>query len=655
MLIGAQGAAYGSARANGGHGHAAHEVRFRGFLGLVESEGGWLIRHAPMLAGLPRWCGARTPGEAQCLVLAQGDQGDLAQSGSWFTVWRGRLHNRRALADRLGLDAGASAATVAAVALRRWRSEAPGRLYGEFALAGYDMNERELVLARDHFGSVGLFFHESSGACAFSTHMGALLELPFVERRLDENRLADELLHNGAAMDGTLWRGIDRVPSGGVVVIRPGTARRRARYWEPAASPPIRFSRDDDYVEAARALLNQTVADSLPHTGPVVCEVSGGLDSSAVAATAARLRPNEAIHTLTRVPPMGMRLPTRPGWYADERRLVAALAAHYPGLRAEFVGDRGLATIEGDPDRLFRQLGAPMRNTHNAAWFEPCFHAAAKRDAPLLLTGSLGNFTLSWSGMGRLAEEAAAGRWRVLWRELRAMSAGGMIRPLALGMNEVARYRHPRLHRLYEVLRGRGGETPPASPIAPDFARDTGGLARLQAREATVLQRFAQGDRPRRLDVFQLVERALDHALAYQDALGLRRVSPLFDRRLIEFCLGLPPEQFLRNGQSRSFARRVLADRLPREVLENPLRGAQCPEWFHRLDARRGPIADTLAELEASALARRCLDVPRLRRLFTLWPADAGAAHARRLDYDVVFSRGLHIGQFLLAVESGRL
>ncbi|MPT24177.1 MAG: asparagine synthetase B family protein, partial [Starkeya sp.] len=121
------------------------------------------------------------------------------------------------------------------------------------------------------------------------------------------------------------------------------------------------------------------------------------------------------------------------------------------------------------------------------------------------------------------------------------------------------------------------------------------------------------------------------------------------------FCLGLPPEQSLRDGQSRSLARRVLADRLPREVLENPLRGAQCPEWFHRLDARRGPIADTLAELEASALARRCLDVPRLRRLFTLWPADAGAAHARRLDYDVVFSRGLHIGQFLLAVESGRL
>lgn len=655
MLVGAQGVASGGAPANGGHGRATHEVRFRGFLGLVETEGGWLTRHAPMLAGLPRWRRACTPREAQCLVLAQGDQGDLAQSGSWFIVWRGRLHNRRALADRLGLDPAASAAAVAAVALRRWRSEAPGRLYGEFALAGYDMNERELLLARDHFGSIGLFFHESPGACAFSTHMGALLELPFVERRLDENRLADELLYNGAAMDGTLWRGIDRVPSGGVVVIRPGAARHRARYWEPDASPSIGFTRDEDYVEAARVLLDQTVADSLPATGPVVCEVSGGLDSTAVAATAARLRPNEVIHTLTRVPPTGMRLPTRPGWYADERRLVATLAARYPGLRAEFVGDRGPATIEGDPDQLFRQLGAPIRNTHNVAWFEPCFHAAAERGAQLLLTGSQGNYTLSWSGMGRLAEEAAAGRWHALWRELRAMSAGGTVRPLGLVMDQVARYRHPRLHRLYEVLRGRGGEAPPASPIAPDFARDTGALARLEARKAAALQRFAQGDRPRRLDVFQLVERDRDHALAYQDSQGVCRASPLFDRRLIEFCLALPANQFLRDGQPRSFARRVLADRLPREVLDNPLRGAQCPEWFHRLDARRGPIADTLAELEASALARHCLDVPRLRRLFHLWPADAAAAYARRVDYEVVFSRGLHVGQFLLAVEAGRL
>ncbi|WP_018386899.1 asparagine synthetase B family protein [Ancylobacter sp. FA202] len=630
-------------------------MRFRGFLGLVECQAGWLAHHAGVISGLRRWRLAQTPGDSRGVLLAPGDDGALARSGSWLMVWRGRLHNRRELADDLDLDPGASAAAVAAAAFRRWRAEAPERLVGEFALAGYDRGERELVLARDHIGSIGLFFHQSSGACAFSTHMGALLDLPFVERRLDENRLADDLLGNGAAMDGTLWQGIDRVPSGGLVVIRPGAARRRAKYWQPAALPPIRFSRDEDYVEAARALLDQAVGDNLPAAGPVVCDVSGGLDSSAVAATAARLRPNEVIHTLTLVPAAGLALPTRPGWYADERPFVVALAACYPSMQAEFVGDRGPALIERDPDRLFQQLGAPMRNTNNAAWFEPSFHAAAERGAQMLLTGGQGNYSLSWSGMGRLAEEAAAARWRVLWHELRAIAAKAGGTPLGLLMNDVARYRHPRLHRLYEAMRGRGGEASPASPIAPDFARDTGAMARLQARAAAARHLYAQGDRSRRLDVFQAAERDRDHALAYQDALGSRRISPLFDRRLIEFCLGLPADQFLRNGQTRSFARRVLADRLPREVLENQLRGAQCPEWFYRLDARRHDLAETVSRLEASALARHCLDVPRLRKLLDAWPADAAAAQARWSDYHTVFGRGLHVGQFLMAVEAGRL
>lgn len=629
-----------------------------GLAGLVESERGWLARHASLLAPRlpdppPRFqhpAGGEGPGA----LLLSADGAPPAAAGAWRVVWQGRLDNRRELADSLGLGPRAGEGEVVAAALCRWGTEAPARLIGEFALAGYDTAERQLVLARDHMGTIGLFFHQAPGVFAFATHMRSLLDLPFIEGRLDEDALADDLLYNASVVDGTLWRGIDRVPTAGLAVFRPGAGVHKSRYWQPVPAQPIRFSRDEEYIEAARALLDQAVRDRLPAQGPVVCQLSGGLDSSAVAATAARLRPGQSVETLTQVPAPGAPLPLRPGTYGDERPSVDAIAALYPNMRPHVVGDQGPTLIEHDAGRLFQAVCAPMRNTHNAAWFEPCLRAATALEAAPLLTGSPGNLTLSWNGMGRLADDAAHGRWRALWRELNATGAEMRTTPVGLFMAEVARYRYPRLHRLYEGLRGRGGPRLQASPIAPEFARASGALERWQARASQMDPLYGRGDGPRRRAIILASERMWDHAAPWHGLFGVREAKPLVDRRLIEFCSAIPAEQHLREGQTRSFARRVLADRLPRAVLDNRLRGAQCPEWFQRLDARRGDLAETMHRLEASALARRCLDVPRLRQLFETWPADATAAQARWQDYHTVFGRGLHVGQFLLWVEAGR-
>ena len=68
---------------------------------------------------------------------------------------------------------------------------------------------------------------------------------------------------------------------------------------------------------------------------------------------------------------------------------------------------------------------------------------------------------------------------------------------------------------------------------------------------------------------------------------GITRRSPLADRRLLEFALSVPESMFRRNGVPRSFARRVLADRLPREIVEEHRRGIAETAWFRALDAQR--------------------------------------------------------------------
>jgi asparagine synthase (glutamine-hydrolysing) len=107
------------------------------------------------------------------------------------------------------------------------------------------------------------------------------------------------------------------------------------------------------------------------------------------------------------------------------------------------------------------------------------------------------------------------------------------------------------------------------------------------------------------------------------------------------------------DGVPRSFARRVLADRLPTEIVDERRSGANFVTWFRSVNAQRRQIAGDIDRIEASPLASRLLDVPRLKRLMAEWPSDEQAAEARWMDYQAALCRGIHVGRFICWVEGG--
>src|SRR5207237_10308740 len=94
---------------------------------------------------------------------------------------------------------------------------------------------------------------------------------------------------------------------------------------------------------------------------------------------------------------------------------------------------------------------------------------------------------------------------------------------------------------------------------------------------------------------------------------GLDHRDPMADRRLIEFCLSVPTDQFLRDGIQRSLARRALADRVPQEVLHTKDRGLQAIDWHESLTRSPARLADELERLAACGPAARARDIERLR------------------------------------------
>ena len=99
----------------------------------------------------------------------------------------------------------------------------------------------------------------------------------------------------------SLFEGIDRVPAATTIVFDRRGEARSTTYWAMDWDRSIRFPRDDDYVDAARELVDRAVARCLRLAGPVVAMLSGGLDSPGVSATAARLASPDRVNAITLV------------------------------------------------------------------------------------------------------------------------------------------------------------------------------------------------------------------------------------------------------------------------------------------------------------------------------------------------------------------
>ncbi len=589
-----------------------------------------------------------------------GQQPVASRGGRTLFAALARLDNRQELGAALGLPPAELARTADAVLIlrmiERWGDAGVARCLGAFAFALWDADARRLILGRDCLGNRALFYHRGPGFVAFASTLGALLALPRVPRAIDELALANFMVVNLGEARRTFYRGIERVPSRTLVTIdRAGVSHRH--YWAPELDAPPPYRRDEDYIGRARELLDQAVAAAISDTPHVAIATSGGFDSSAIAATTAQLGRAESITCYALVPPSGTQIDVGPFRYLEERVKVEALARMHPALDVRFVTPESLHPFEEDDTRFFARASLPVLAPASLGTYNFLYEAVAGAGHRALLIGNYGNFGLTWWGSFSLLALLREGQWAAFAHELTATareSGRSLARTFA---GDVLMPGAPtRLRRLVYRLRGRDPDSAARfSALNPAFT----------AELALARQWYAQGFDPwfgasgwnaarhRAHYMFDHNQLARDNKAMCAERHGFEVRDPHADRKLLEFLLAVPEPMFRRNGIPRSFAHDVLADRLPREILDERRRGAQDPTWFRRLNARRQDIAVEIERLEASPLARRLIDLPRLKRLMAQWPKDEQVAEGRREEYELALTRGVHVGRFVRWVEGG--
>ena len=218
----------------------------------------------------------------------------------YVLVFNGEIYNYLELREVLACEFGAIFATdgdgeAIVAAYHYWGSAALSRLRGMFAFALWDTARRELFCARDPFGIKPLFMATGPGGTAVGSEKKCLLDLVGVlglDLGIDTRALQHYTVLQYVPEPETLHRGVRRLESGCYAIIRPGEAPRTHRYFEPRFSAvPFRPGSEQARYDEITAVLEDSVAKHMRADVTVGAFLSGGIDSTAIAALAIRHNP----------------------------------------------------------------------------------------------------------------------------------------------------------------------------------------------------------------------------------------------------------------------------------------------------------------------------------------------------------------------------
>jgi len=179
-------------------------------------------------------------------------------------------------------------------AYQQWGEECVQHLIGDFAFAIWDGRTRRIFCARDHFGVKPFFFARVANSFIFSNTLNTLRLDARVSDALNENAIGDYLLFGiNQDLSTTTFRDIQRLPGAHSLTFTNGSNKTR-RYWTPAMPARVTFRNPEAYVERFSELLSQAVQDR-SRTTSVAVSMSGGLDSTAVAAVCRDLLPVDCV------------------------------------------------------------------------------------------------------------------------------------------------------------------------------------------------------------------------------------------------------------------------------------------------------------------------------------------------------------------------
>jgi asparagine synthase (glutamine-hydrolysing) len=499
--------------------------------------------------------------------LATGHQPIFNQSGTVAVVFNGEIYNFLELRNEL-IAKGyrfrtLSDTEVIANLYDDAGAECVHRLRGMFAIAIWDERRQELVLIRDRLGKKPIYYAETPGGFYFASEVQPLTAVPGLSREIDECAIDLYLTYSYVPSPWSIYRAIRKLPPAHILRVRGGKLSLE-RYWQPSFEPKLALDYGEAKGELLR-LLTESVRLRLISDVPLGVFLSGGVDSSAVAAVMSTISPGP-IKTFS----IGF-----PDPRYNELAHARVVARHYRTDHYEWmVEPQALDVLP----QIVRAYGEPYGDSSAIpTWY---LSRLARSHVTVALNGDGGDELFGGYPWHRVIPALNRMSSFAVPALMRGIATMGILPRRARTLGELLSMTEPRrVQRLRSFLthserkrlyhRGFRDRVDGAADRYLEQVYDSGSLDRY--------------DRVFRMDLLSYLP---DDLLVKVDrasmAHGLECRSPLLDHLLLEFACRLPAGWKIRRGRSKHIFKEAVKPLFPRGFLDRPKMGFSVPigEWF---------------------------------------------------------------------------
>lgn len=566
-------------------------------------------------------------------------------------AFHGYFDNQQEIADLLEVG-GHDPNLIYGLAVERWGDEADRLIIGEYA-AIVVHPDRTVRLSRAALRGPPLYYHANSRFAAAASVPRALFAAG-VERRLNEERVADSALLNFTDPEQSWYQDVHRVPVGHIVELAPGRSRSLRKYYDLFAAPDIEPASDAECLAKVSDLLDRGVRACLRGFSQPGATLSSGLDSPQVAVRALKALPNgDRLPTFTFHPESGYDGLTDEGGLGDERPLVEAFVELHPRLEPHFTSN---PNTEHDYrwNELFHLMGGAPSGLCNMYVFHGLLEAASKRRCDVLLIAEWGNFTFSDKGSWGYLEYFLNGNWRQLWLAYKHQPHDNRPLPLRFFIRTLAAFIPVKLWR---ILRRLGGSTREPlieilQPLTKEFRSSSGADDRLKQSGLELERFYPRNRRDAMRDLFKTDDcETAEVYQGFEQLYGIAIRDPTSYRPLVEYCLGLPVQMFMRDGQLRWLAKELAKGIMLEEQRANRRNGRWDADWHLRIGRRRQEYLAELEALKKDEQIARVVDIGRIQNALEDWPERTDTRLSETLRRQFAIPRALLTARFIKYVE----
>ena len=543
----------------------------------------------------------------------QGHQPMASADQRFMLVFNGEIYNHPQLRQALEQDGyahawrGHSDTETILAGLMIWGvQETLKQMVGMFAIAVWDRQTRNLVLARDRFGEKPLYYGYTPDGLMFASELKALMPLPGFDAHLNRDAIALFLRHNYIPAPYSVFTKVRKLQPGTWVSLSPdqieaGTWPEPVSYWsalEVARSQPrAQFARDDDAIDGLDRVLRQAIRGQLLSDVPLGAFLSGGIDSSLIAS----LTREEAAGTLKTFS-IGF---TEPEY--NEAEYAAEVARHLGTDHTElYVSAQDSLDLIPSLPQMYDEPFADSSQIPTALVMR-----MARQQVTVALSGDAGDELFGGYSRYQRVQQ---------WWGKRERVPAGLQGPLRAGARVAASLLSgPRAEKFGKLEQVLGAENMVAFYRQfVSYWQDPASVLKGATEPASA---FSQAPLDSLLDTMMAIDTVSylpDDILVKVDraamAVSLETRVPLLDHRVYEFAWSLDEKYKLRGGDSKWILKQLLYRHVPQQMLDRPKKGFSVPmgQWL------RGPLRQwgeqllALPRLEAQNL----LDAQRVREVW---------------------------------------